>query len=134
MTYLVDTDYVVDWLKGRPEAVQLLTTLRRDGLAISHITYGEVYEGIEYGRDRTAIARGFRQFLRGVTLLPTTQPIMRRFAQVRGQLRAQGQLIGDMDLLIAATALATHRTLVTRNHRHFARVPGLSVYQQPAAR
>jgi predicted nucleic acid-binding protein len=128
MTYLVDTDYVVDWLKGRPDAVQLLTTLRRDGLAISHNTYGEVYEGIEYGQNRTDIERGFRQFLRGVTLLPTTQPIMRRFAQVRGRLRAQGLLIGDMDLLIAATALATNRTLVTRNRRHFDRIPGLTLY------
>src|SRR6187402_3133952 len=111
MTYLVDTDYVVDWLKGRPDAVQLLSTLRHDGLAISHITYGEVYEGIEYGQNRTAIERGFRQFLRGVTVLPTTQPIMRRFALIRGRLRAQGLLIGDMDLLIAATALATNRML-----------------------
>jgi tRNA(fMet)-specific endonuclease VapC len=133
MTYLVDTDYVVDWLKGRPAAIQLLTTLHHDDLAISHMSYGEIYEGIEYGRDRTAAERGFRQFLRGVTVLPTTHAIMRRFAQVRGQLRAQGQLIGDMDLLIAATALATNRTLVTRNQRHFARVPELRIYQAPAA-
>ena len=132
MTYLVDTDYVVEWLKGRPAAVQLLTSLRPDGLAISHITYGEVYEGIEYGRDRVATEHGFRQFLRGVTILPTTQAIMRRFAQVRGQLRAQGQLIGDMDLLIAATALASNRTLVTRNRRHFDRVPGLAIHDTTA--
>ena len=132
MTYLVDTDYVVEWLKGRPAAVQLLTSLRPDGLAISHITYGEVYEGIEYGRDQATTEHGFRQFLRGVTVLPTTQTIMRRFAQVRGQLRAQGQLIGDMDLLIAATALASNRTLVTRNRRHFDRVPGLAIHDTTA--
>src|SRR3712207_914572 len=99
MTYLVDTDYVVDWLKGRPAAVQLLTTLRRDGLAISHITYGEIYEGIYYGRDRRTAEQGFRQFLRSVSVVPTTHTIMRRFAAVRGQLRAEGQLIDDMDLL-----------------------------------
>jgi tRNA(fMet)-specific endonuclease VapC len=133
MTYLVDTDYVVDWLKGHPAAVQLLTTLRADGLAISHITYGEIYEGIYYGRDRTTAEQGFRQFLRAVSVLPTTHTIMRRFAQVRGQLRVQGHLIGDMDLLIAATALATDRTLVTGNRRHFDRVPGLTVYQPPVA-
>ncbi len=129
MTYLVDTDYVADWLKGRPAAVQLLTTLRQDGLAISDITYGEIYEGIYYGRDPKAAEQGFRQFLRRVTVLPTNRTIMRRFARLRGDLRAQGQLIGDMDLLIAATALAANLILVTRNRRHFKRIPGLSLHQ-----
>jgi predicted nucleic acid-binding protein len=35
------------------------------------------------------------------------------------------------DLLIAATALRYELTLVTRNLRHFQRVPGLRIYQQP---
>ena len=46
MKYLVDTDRVADWLNGRPEAVRLLSALRADGLAISLITYGEIYDGI----------------------------------------------------------------------------------------
>ena len=128
MSYLVDSDYVADWLKGRPDAVRLLTTLRTDGLAISVITYGEIYEGVYYGRDPAAAERGFRQFLRAVTVLPTTRTIMRRFARLRGDLRALGQLIGDMDLLIAATALAADLTLVTRNRRHFARIPDLRLH------
>ncbi len=57
MTYLVDSDYVADWLKGRSAAIQLLTTLRQDGLAISDITYGEIYEGIYYGRGVRAVLR-----------------------------------------------------------------------------
>ena len=44
MTYLIDSDLVVDWLKGRSDAQTLLHTLAPDGLAISLITYGEVYE------------------------------------------------------------------------------------------
>ena len=55
---------------------------------------------------------------------------MRHFAEVRGRLRLEGQLITDMDLLIAATALANSLTLVTRNIRHFARIPGLELYQR----
>ena len=129
MTYLVDSDYVADWLKGRPDAVQLLTALRTDGLAVSDITYGEIYEGIYYGRDPTANERGFRQFLRRVAVLPTNRTIMRRFARLRGDLRARGQLIGDMDLLIAATALAADLTLVTRNRRHFERIPDLRLHR-----
>jgi tRNA(fMet)-specific endonuclease VapC len=42
----------------------------------------------------------------------------------------RGRLISDMDLLIAATAMHHNLTLVTRNHRHFERVPNLRLYPQ----
>jgi predicted nucleic acid-binding protein len=44
-------------------------------------------------------------------------------------LAAAGQLIGDRDLLIAATALTHGYDLLTNNLRDFARVPGLRVRQ-----
>lgn len=126
--YLVDSDVVADALKGKSQAVQLLSTLSPDGLAISLVTYGEIYEGILYSRDSKASERVFNRFLRDVTVVPMTRPIMRRFAQLRGQLRAAGNIISDFDLLIAATAIQNNLTLVTRNKRHFARVPGLTIY------
>ena len=128
MTALVDSDRVADWLRGRPAAVQLLKSLEPDGLAISLVTYGEVYEGIYYGRDPAGSERVFRQFLRAVDVLPLTRPIMRRFARLRGDLRRRGQLIGDPDLLIAATALHHDLTLVTGNRAHFQRIPDLRLH------
>jgi tRNA(fMet)-specific endonuclease VapC len=128
VTALVDSDRVADWLRGRPAAVRLLESLEPDGLAISLVTYGEIYEGIYYGRDPAGSERVFRAFLRAVDVLPLTRPIMRRFARLRGDLRRQGRLIGDPDLLIAATALHHNLTLVTGNRDHFRRVPGLRLY------
>lgn len=128
MTYLVDTDWVADWLTGRPDARHLLASLSSDDLAISLITYGEIYEGIYYGRDPRAAEAGFRNFLRDVDVVGLNRPILRRFARLRGQLRQAGQLIGDPDLLIAATALEHRLTLVTRNRRDFGRIPGLLLY------
>jgi predicted nucleic acid-binding protein len=128
VTALVDTDRVADWLRGRPAAVRLLEELEPDGLAISLVTYGEVYEGIYYGRDPAGSERVFRQFLRGVDMLPLTRPIMRRFARLRGDLRRRGQLIGDPDALIAATALHHGLALVTGNRAHFRRIPDLRLY------
>lgn len=43
--YLVDTDVVVSYLNGRPDAVTLVSALLPDGIAISTITFGEVCEG-----------------------------------------------------------------------------------------
>lgn len=55
---------------------------------------------------------------------------MERFAGIRGDLRRRGQLIPDLDLLIAATALHHDLTLLTRNVRHFDRIPELRLYQR----
>ena len=46
MTHIVDSDWVVDWLGGREAAHELLDSLRSEGLVISVVTYGEVYEGL----------------------------------------------------------------------------------------
>jgi predicted nucleic acid-binding protein len=54
---------------------------------------------------------------------------MRRFALIRGNLRNRGELIGDPDIMIAATGLHHNLTLVTRNVRHFERIAGLPLYQ-----
>jgi tRNA(fMet)-specific endonuclease VapC len=123
MKYLVDSDWVVDYLAGKQQAVSLLTSVWQDGIAISLITLGEIYEGIYYGRDPQQSEAVFRQFLRSVDVLPLNRSIMQRFARIRGDLRQRGQLIGDPDILIAATALYHNLTLLTRNKKHYQRVP-----------
>lgn len=130
MSYLIDTDVVADWLNSRPATLHMLPTLQTEGLAISLITYGEVYDGIFSGRDSRAAEQAFRRFLRGTTVLPLTRTIMKRFARIRGQLRRQGLTVQDPDLLIAATALTHEMTLVTRNVRHFLRIPDLAIHRE----
>jgi tRNA(fMet)-specific endonuclease VapC len=134
MKYLVDSDWVADYLKGRQQAVDLIARLGEEGLAISMITFGEIYEGIFYGGNPRENERGFLQFLRFVDVLPLNRLVMKRFARIRGELRHRGQLIGDPDLLIAATALQHDLTLMTRNLSHFQRVPELKLYSSSSAR
>ncbi len=130
MTYLIDSDWVIDYLKGKPAAVRLLQALATtDTIAISIITYGEVYEGIYYGLSCDADERTFHQFLRGVAILSLNRTIMRRFATIRGDLRNRGQIIGDPDILIAATALYHSLSLVTQNTAHFQRIPQLQLHR-----
>ena len=129
MTYLIDTHWVASYLRGRTEAQTLLHALRPSGLAISLITYGEIYEGIYYGTKPAQDEIAFHQFLRVANVLPLNRRVMQRFARIRGDLRRRGELIGDPDVLIAATALYHNLTLVTGNVRHFERIAGLSLYQ-----
>ncbi len=127
MTYLVDSDWVADYLDGRQPAVALLARLAPSGIAISLVTYGEIFEGIYYGHDPKRAEATFRAFLRSVPVLPINRSVMQRFARIRGELRGRRLLIPDPDLLIAATALHNRLILISRNRRHFERIPDLQL-------
>jgi predicted nucleic acid-binding protein len=128
--YLLDTDWIVDILNGQEKAIHTVLELAPAGLAISIITYGELYEGAAFAHDPQPALAGLRSFLKGKTILLLTQPIMERFAQIRGSLpRAIRQQIGDLDILIAATCLAHNLTLLTRNRKDFQQIPDLKLYQ-----
>lgn len=129
MKYLIDSDWVADYLKGRPNAVTFLDGLYVSGLAISIVTYAEIYEGIYYGRDPRGNENAFLRLLEGVRVLGITRPVARKFAAVRGELRGRGQILSQPDLLIAATAIHRGLELVTRNRRHFERIGGLKLYE-----
>ena len=129
MSYLVDSDWLIDAFLGVPAAVNLLARLRDDGLAVSIVSYGELFEGAIGAPDPAAELARFRRFLGRLALLPLDDAVMERFAYIRAELRRRGQLIPDLDLLIAATALHHDLTLLTRNVRHFNRIPKLRLYQ-----
>jgi len=88
MTYLVDTDYVADYLKGQRQVAEILEPLLSEGLAISIITFAEIYEGIYYGQNRAQHEAGFRNLLKNMQVLGISRPIARQFAIIRSQLRA----------------------------------------------
>ena len=129
MRYLVDTDWVIHYLNGRPDVVAHIQNLEPDTLAISVITVAELYEGVYYSRDPRKAEEGLRDFLRGVGLLGIDEATARIFGRERGRLRALRKSIGDFDLLIGATALSLGYSVLTANPRHFRHVPGLAVTQ-----
>jgi tRNA(fMet)-specific endonuclease VapC len=126
--YLIDTDWLIDATTGRLDAQRTLSSLSDDGLAVSILTVAELYEGAFRTPDPSHTLAGMREFLGDYGILPVTDSIAETFAGERANLRRLGQLIPDMDLLIAATARSYDLTLLTRNIRHFARIPGLRIY------
>jgi tRNA(fMet)-specific endonuclease VapC len=129
-SYLLDTDWIVDVLNGQETAIETLLELAPAGLALSIISYGELYEGAAFAHEPEPAITGLRSFLKGKPILPLTQPVMERFAQIRGSLpRMVRQQIGDLDILIAATCLEHNLTLLTRNLKDFQKIPNLKLYQ-----
>jgi tRNA(fMet)-specific endonuclease VapC len=127
--YLADTDYLIDASGGIPAAVRTLDRLSDAGVAVSIVSLGELFEGAYGFPDPPRLLAGYRQFLATYPVLPLTDPIMDGFAATRAHLRRTGLLIPDFDLAIAATAIHHGLTLVTRNLRHFSRLPELKLYQ-----
>ncbi len=127
--YLIDTDWVIQVLHGNADAIQTLEDLAPQGLAISLISYGELYQGAHYAHDPKSALQALADVLDGFEMVPLTHASMERFAVVRGQLtRNQRQQVGDMDLLIAATAIEHDLILVTFNRRDYGLVPSLTLY------
>ncbi len=129
MAYLLDADWVIHALGGREPVRSLLPQLAHQGVSLCPITIGEVYEGAFGFPNPGAHLASYRQFLAPIPVIPLNDGVMERFAQLRSDLRSRGQLIPDLDLLVAATALHNGLTLLTFNLRHFNRINGLIIFR-----
>ena len=123
--YLLDTDTVIDVIRKRREVAQRLSEISPEDIAISAMTVSELEFGVLRSAYSTARARDTAIFLEQVTVLPFDANAARRHALLRHELRSAR--IGEADLIIAATAVVSSRTLVSSNLREFGRVPGVRV-------
>ncbi len=127
--HLVDTDVCVDVLRGVPRAVGGLAALEPAGpLSVSAVTAHELWQGALGAKDPERSARAVARFLSAFHVLPYDTDVAHTGGGLAAALRAGGHPIGDLDTMIAATALHHEATLVTRNVRHFRRVEGLRVH------
>ncbi|UCD23468.1 MAG: type II toxin-antitoxin system VapC family toxin, partial [Gemmatimonadota bacterium] len=69
----------------------------------------------------------WERYIDPFNVLPCTTDVCWQYGQVFRYLQANGLQIGTNDLWIAATALAFERPVVTKNEKHYGRVPGLRV-------
>ena len=125
ISYLLDTDWIIDYLNGLPGAVRRLDELKEQGLAISVVSLAELYEGIYYSTDPEGNERDLDDFLRGVTIIGIDVDTCKLFGRTRGRLRSTGRIVGDFDLLIGTIALHHNLTLLSNNRRHFELIEGL---------
>jgi predicted nucleic acid-binding protein len=125
--YLLDTSPLAAYLQQREPAVNIIRPLiKRPEVTTSIIVYAEVTEYIKGLSHSTQRHFELRQLLREIYPYFLTYPILERYADIRRTLRPPygNGLIGDMDTLIAATAIERSHPLITTD-RDFERVPHL---------
>ena len=124
--YLLDTDICVYLLNERsPALTGRFRRIAPTELATSIINVAELRYGMAHSQRPVENTRRLEELVSPFTVLPFDNLAAFRFAELKHALASRGALIGPMDLLIAAIALANDATLVTNNTREFARVPGL---------
>jgi predicted nucleic acid-binding protein len=127
--YLLDAGPLGAYLLGYSKATALISPwIANREVVTSDIAYTEVYEGIQSLRDAGSQSMNLLNLvLVSIPSLGLTFPMYHRYGHVRRYLRPRNELIGDMDTLIAATALEESLSIVTNNPKHFSRIPGLNV-------
>ena len=130
----LDTSVLLDLLGrgGRPRRRQAADVVRRliaggESLTTTRFNVAELWVGVARSRDRAREERAIAAVLGGLQVLEFDAAAARVFAEITGYLQRLGRPAGDMDVLIGAVALVNEEGLVTRDAKHFARMPGLKV-------
>ena len=125
--YLLDTDAIVDYLKGITGTITLIRQLGEQGhqLCTCDVVECEVFSGLPPAHRPQAA-----QLLDALAYLPTTRPAARQAGEWRATYKSQGVQLSTTDCLIAATAHEHGAQLVTRNLRDFP-MPELTVVPLP---
>jgi tRNA(fMet)-specific endonuclease VapC len=125
---LLDTDVLSAVMRQHSSAM----ARARAYLAVHHrltfslVTRYEILRGL-YAKNATTHLAAFDQLCGASIVLPLTDAIVVRAANIYADLQPRGSLIGDGDILMAATALEHSLVVATNNASHFQRVAGIQL-------
>jgi len=127
MAYLIDTDIIIYSLKNDEHVKQEFRENQNIPKSISVITHGELVYGAKKSKH---IEKNLAVTYRIAELFPVIdidRSIMDVFGEIKSNLERKGNIIEDMDILIAATALSHNFILVTNNVKHFEKIKDLRI-------
>jgi len=118
--YLLDSTFLIDHLRGSPDAVRRLREMNASGddPIVTDITVTELWSGRRPGSEPE-----IERFLRYIEFVHPGPETARLAGVWRAEAREKGRTIGTPDALIAASAVDLGATVLTRNVRDFERMP-----------
>jgi tRNA(fMet)-specific endonuclease VapC len=128
MVLLLDTNICIYLIREKPRSIlQRFNEHAVGDIGISVITLAELQYGVSKSSRPAKNKEALDQFVAPLDVVAFDRSSTAVYGKLRTTLEKRGQLIGAMDLLIAAHTLALNVRLVTHNVREFSRVPGLRV-------
>ena len=128
MKYLIDTNICIYIMNHHPPEV--LARFREMGIgeiAVSSITVSELYYGAQKSSNKRRNLQRVEDFLYPFDVLAYDDAASREYGRIRATLEKMGQVIGPLDMLIAAHALSRKLILVTNNINEFSRIKSLQI-------
>ena len=123
-----DTDFLIAFLNKNPDALKKLEDLEAKGsrtACTTTVNVAELYKGVYRANDRQKEVDRVKRLVDTLHLLTLDGESARLVGELDAAMKSS--TIGDLDIFIASIAVANGETLVTRNVKHFERVPGLEV-------
>ncbi len=125
--YIIDSDILIYFLKGKKEVVKKLSQIPIDNLYISRINYTELIYGAYNSARVEQNLKIIEPFLENFKVLEFDKSSSLIFAKEKARLKKQGNIIADMDLMIASIAMNNDCFLLTNNLKHFERIQDLKI-------
>lgn len=125
--YLLDTNTASYIIKGNvPKVRERLLRVSMPEVGISAVTEAELRFGVARLEKAERLALAVEEFLLRLDVLPWDSNAAKEYGRLRAELERRGKPMGNLDIMIAAQALAVKTVLVTSD-RVFERVKGLKV-------
>jgi tRNA(fMet)-specific endonuclease VapC len=115
--YLLDTNTASYVIKGNfPRVRERLLKVPMAEVGVSAVTEAELRFGVARKPEAVRLKTAVEEFLLRVEVLPWDSAAAEQYAEVRADLERTGKPMGNLDLMIAAHALAAQVVLVTHDH------------------
>ena len=125
---VLDTNILVEILRNSKHSALLVEKISKTApVSTTMINEYELLLGAKFSDKPFENETKVQVLLKKLTVLHLTKDSVALASQIQANLMKKGQQVDFADLLIAAIALANNQTLVTRNVKHFERVPGLKI-------
>ena len=128
MMFLIDTNICIYIMNNHPpEVIQKFRDIGVGNICISSITVSELQYGACKSKQIKKNIQRLDEFLSPFEILAYDENASIFYGKIRSQLEINGEVIGPLDMLIAAHALSENLTLITNNEKEFKRVKSLKV-------
>lgn len=125
--YVLDTDIVVDFLRDKENIKKLIYNLYTKKVYITFITVSELYFGAYNSKNKIKHI-GEIDFLKGlVDVLYPDLSVCKLFGKIKKELKDNGKIIGDFDIMIAAVTIVKDFSLITNNIKHYEDIKDLKL-------
>lgn len=129
MQSLIDTNIVIDYLRGDHATTAKIKQLLPEGVSISTVSLAELYHGAEKSSHPKQNVKKINRFISipEIKVLPIDTDIAVEYGQLLSELEEKGVKLAGLDVLIAATARLHRLSIVTSDKKHFSRLRNFGV-------